>query len=244
MISKKLENFCFVIVFLILNLLGTTIQNYFFANLHFLNISRIIIALAMTFVLYWVYLNLRNKKCVNQIYNYSINHTASECLVFIEKRIKKQPKLLWLEIVRTIFLAKSGKFAEFYSEYEMLKNIKAIRKVGFYYRLEVIKQAVDCMFEGSVGKLENESKEELWNKYIVFNYLHMYNAVNSYINENYDLAIKCAVNLYETSDEFEKCVSSFILTKAFFKIDKVDESNKYDEYLKKSELYKKIKGGN
>jgi len=203
-----------VVVFLIMGYVSSLIP--FPSDLRFLAVLiGCLVATPIYFTILLFYLKARDRRFINKEYEHIRQNDYDAVLILLDKAIKRQPRLLWLQIERAIVFGYEGDLNNFYRIYESVHGQKTFEKAFNHLNLMILRDVImllqDNLATVSFADLKEENVEK--NSWPAF--FQLYHIMQSYIAADYYDAIKRAEKLVSARIDIFKFFASFVLFRSY-----------------------------
>lgn len=187
----------------------------------------------IVFILYYLYLKIRNNIIVNKINSYLLCNDFNSCISYINKCIESHKKVFWLRFKKVVILAMMGEYAEFKSLATEIKKDSRIYKKDY---LCVI-QKYELLYDYLCGKDVLNIDISLSSNSFLDRILYLIFKTKKMLPQD---RISYALDIYNTPYYLYKVIAAIILSIEYSNINDVENAKlfllKATEYAPSKEI--------
>ncbi len=176
-------------------------------------------SLILTALILYLYTKIRNKRVLNVINRYLTMNEFEKCNLYLEKCIRRQPKVFWLKFQKLMMIALKGEITQFKSYSDIIKKDKKARKN--LATIEKFELLFKFLVDGEAKKKDNCSlKNSYLDKtlYLICNQSSL----------QYSEIISIAFDIYNSPYLLYKSISAMLLANAYYKLNDLNNANLFN----------------
>ena len=176
-------------------------------------------SLILTALILYLYTKIRNKRVLNVINRYLTMNEFEKCNLYLEKCIRRQPKVFWLKFQKLMMIALKGEITQFKSYSDIIEKDKKARKN--LATIEKFELLFEFLVDGEAKKKDNCSlKNSYLDKtlYLICNQSSL----------QYSEIISIAFDIYNSPYLLYKSISAMLLANAYYKLNDLNNANLFN----------------